>query len=250
LDGALARGIDWRPLTEIQTAALYGALAGMAIPLGAFTARIEHIRPSWLRNEFRHSVIAFGGGVLFAAVALVLVPRGTDHLPIWASLAAFGSGGVFFFLVDRLIERHGGAGSQLMAMMLDFIPESMALGAMFVTEKSVGILLALLIALQNYPEGFNAYRELKAAGDMKPAVILTAFCFLVPLGPLAAWFGLTYLASQPRLLGAITLFAAGGILYLIFEDIAPQAHLDRHWAPPLGAVGGFMLGLLGEALVG
>ena len=46
------------------------------------------------------------------------------------------------------------------------------------------------------------------------------------------------------------LFAAGGILYLTFEDIAPEARLDRHWAPPLGAVGGFLLGMAGHGLVG
>ena len=31
---------------------------------------------------------------------------------------------------------------------------------------------------------------------------------------------------------------------LAFQDIAPQARLERHWAPPLGAVLGFALALL------
>jgi len=42
------------------------------------------------------------------------------------------------------------------------------------------------------------------------------------------------------------MFAAGGVLYLVFQDIAPQARLARHWAPPLGAVFGFALGLSGH----
>ena len=45
------------------------------------------------------------------------------------------------------------------------------------------------------------------------------------------------------------LFASGGILYLIFEDIAPQARLERRWSPPLGAVAGFVLGLVGHLLL-
>ena len=45
------------------------------------------------------------------------------------------------------------------------------------------------------------------------------------------------------------LLSAGGILYLIFEDIAPQAPLERAWAPPLGAVAGFTLGLVGHLLI-
>jgi len=36
---------------------------------------------------------------------------------------------------------------------------------------------------------------------------------------------------------------------LLFQDIAPQARLARHWGPPLGAVFGFALGLLGTMLV-
>lgn len=42
------------------------------------------------------------------------------------------------------------------------------------------------------------------------------------------------------------LAAAGGILYITFQDIAPQARLARHWGPPLGAVLGFVVGLAGH----
>jgi len=41
------------------------------------------------------------------------------------------------------------------------------------------------------------------------------------------------------------LFSAGGILYLIFQDITPQAKLKNHWFPALGAVAGFLLGVIG-----
>ncbi|GAB4392882.1 MAG: divalent cation transporter [Kiloniellaceae bacterium] len=237
-------------MDDLLLAALYATLAGSTIPLGGFLARIERIRPAWLEHEFRHSVIAFGGGVLFAAIALVLVPEGMAALSATAALGAFGAGGVFFFLVDRLIEKRGGAGAQLLAMLLDFVPESLALGAMLTTQKSTGLLLAGLIALQNFPEGFNAFRELKAAGQLRGGVVLASFCALVLLGPLAAAIGYVWLRDLHEPLGAVMLFAAGGIFYLIFEDIAPQAKLEYHWAPPLGAVAGFMLGMLGASLVG
>jgi ZIP family zinc transporter len=167
-----------------------------------------------------------------------------------AALAAFGAGGLVFFVLDRLIERHGGAGAQLMAMLLDFVPESLALGATLATEPSVGLLLALLIGLQNLPEGFNAYRELAAAAEHPPRRILGGFCLLALLGPVVAVAGYVWLRELPATLGAVMLFASGGIFYLIFEDIAPQAKLAYHWAPALGAVAGFMLGMLGQALVG
>ena len=106
-----------------------------------------------------------------------------------------------------------------------------------------------MFALQNLPEGSNAYRELPATGRLAPGQILAAFAALALLGPLAALAGWSMLAGEAGLLGGIMLFAAGGILYLTFQDIAPQVPLARHWAPPLGAVAGFMLGLAGQLLL-
>ena len=55
---------------------LWTALAGACVPLGAVLGQIRHLCPRWLEEEFRHFVIALGGGVLVGAVALVLVPEG------------------------------------------------------------------------------------------------------------------------------------------------------------------------------
>lgn len=231
-------------------ALILSTLAGAAIPLGGFLARVEHIRPLWLETELRHTIIAFGGGALLSAVALVLVPEGAATVaPVWA-VALVAAGGLAFALVDSRLARRGGGGAQMMAMLLDFLPESLALGALLATGSQTAYLLAGIIFLQNLPEGFNAFRELAAAGHMAVRRVLTLFCLLVLIGPLAALAGHILLADAPGLLGGIMLFAAGGILYLIFEDIAPQAVLAKRHAPPLGAVAGFCLGLAGQLMVG
>ena len=62
---------------------------------------------------------------------------------------------------------------------------------------------------------------------------------LARLGPVCGVVGWLWLGGHDAVLGAVMLFAAGGILYLTFPDIAPQARLEHHWAPPLGAVLGF-----------
>lgn len=227
-------------------ALLLAGAAGGAMPLGALLARYGRIRRRWLREEVRHSVTAFGGGALLSAIALVLVPEGSERLPGWAAVAAFGAGGVVFFYADWQMEARGGRFAILMAMLLDFLPEAMALGALIATEAPAAILLAALIFLQNLPEGFAAHDEIRASTRMGSRRIILLFGLLALGGPLCAAAGLLVLAAQPGLLGAIMLFAAGGILYLIFQDLAPAARLERAWVPSLGAVGGFMLGLAGH----
>ncbi|MCA9086592.1 MAG: divalent cation transporter [Planctomycetaceae bacterium] len=221
-------------------------IAGIAMPIGAGIAGIERIRPRWLETEFRHSVVAFGGGALLGAIALVLVPEGIrDLAPVWI-VVCFTAGGITFMLLDIRLAANATPASQLVAMLSDFIPEALALGATFVVSKDSGFLLAGIIALQNVPEGFNAQRELVSSTHLRTSHVVGAFALLALLGPVAGLIGYFILAGYPRLVSGIMLFAAGGILYLIFQDIAPQAKLKRHWAPPLGALAGFLFAVLGK----
>jgi ZIP family zinc transporter len=232
-------------MSELYHAILLAFFAGAAIPLGGATAAIEHIRPHWLENEFRHAVIAFGGGALFAAIALVLVPEGVHALTVISVSFYFLIGAIVFLIIDYLISTRGGSISQVIAMLLDFIPEAMALGAIITTNSSKALLVAFLIALQNFPEGFNAYREIKDNGYCSSCNALLLFAGLALFGPISAFIGIKYLAGNEILLDKIMIFCAGGILYLIFQDIAPQAKLKRSWAPALGGITGFLLGVIG-----
>lgn len=238
-------------LDDLTKIILYTFAAGLCIPLGGVLANIEKIRPRWLENELRHAVIAFGGGILVAAVALVLVPEGTKYVHnAFFSASTLLIGGIFFFAVERYLAARKMERPQFIAMLLDYIPESLALGGAFAVGASSAPLLALFIGLQNIPEGFNAFREFRKSGHFNRFQILRFMFLLVPIGPVLAIFGWIYLSQQEFILGIIMLFASGGILYLIFQDIAPQSHLERHWAPPLGAVLGFTIGMLGNNLIG
>ena len=86
--------------------------------------------------------------------------------------------------------------------------------------------------------------------DARAAPCSTGWCLLAGVGPLLAWVGWVLLASEPVVLGSLMLLSSGGLLYLVFQDIAPQAVLRRHWFPSLGAVSGFSLALLGQLLFG
>lgn len=224
------------------------AAAGGCIPLGGFIARREHIQPDWLRSELRHALIAFGGGILLGATSVALIPEGRKALENSpASVLLVLAGGLVFFFIERRLGLKRHEAPQLTGMVLDYLPESIALGGMAALGSDTTYLMALLIGLQNLPEGFNSYRELR--DNNPPAKTLQIMCTLVLLGPAAGLAGYFLLADYPEVLGGIMLVAAGGILYLIFQDIAPQARLEKRWAPPLGAVCGFCLALFGDLLL-
>ena len=237
-------------LSKFAMMLLFTTFAGTCILLGGIAARIEHIRPRWLENELRHSIIAFGGGVLISAVALVLVPEGTRLVPsAWGASLILLFGGFTFLVAERFLGMRRRESPQFIAMLLDYLPESLAVGGMFAIGAPSAPILAVLIGLQNLPEGFNTYRELNSLPSVKPKKVLWLMCALIPLGPLIGTIGWIYAADHTIFLGGIMMFASGGILYLIFQDIAPQSHLERHWAPALGAVLGFGVGMLGQLLV-
>ncbi len=236
-------------MSPLLQAVLLAFMAGITIPMGAMLASVERFHDQWVENEFRHAVVAFGGGVLLAAIALVLVPKGMESLTLFQVTFAFAAGGLVFFVVDRFLEQRGGSLSQLMALLLDFIPEAMALGALITHDYATALLLAIIIAVQNLPEGFNAYCELKASGSLKGKKIIAGFFGLVLVGPLSAILGTQFLAGADIGLALIMVFSSGGILYLIFQDIAPQVPLEKSWAPPLGAVGGFLVGIMGHMVL-
>ena len=226
---------------------LFTTFAGACMLGGGLLARVERIRPDWLEREFRHGVIAFGGGVLVASVALVLVPEGTRHVSsAWLAAGLLLSGGAGFLGLERYLGLHQKAAPQLTAMLTDYVPESLALGGMFALGAPAATALALLVGLQNLPEGFNAYRELTTAGR-RPRRVLLVMAGLALLGPAVGAVG--WLWGSPFGLSALMLFASGGILYLVFQDVAPQAHVERQWAPAFGAVLGFAFGLIGKMLV-
>ncbi|MFG0263693.1 MAG: ZIP family metal transporter [Rhodopirellula sp. JB055] len=236
-------------MNELTQVLLLTTMAGLAIPIGGLFAMIEKISPAWLETEFRHSVIAFGGGVLVSAVALVLVPDGIEDLSLVWIVVAFVLGGLAFWGLETLLDRSKSSMAQLVAMLSDFVPEAVALGAAFATGGDAGLLLAVLIGLQNLPEGFNAFRELSASSRLGGWSLVACLAACVPLGPLSGWIGYQYLSSYPLAVDFLMLFAASGILYLTFQDLAPQARVENQRAPAIGAVLGFLLGLIGHVLL-
>lgn len=223
--------------------------AGSAIFWGALLGWWSEKKPNLISCEFEHGILAFGGGALISAVGLVLVPEGLDIQPVGLAAVTFLLGGIIFLFLDRWLHKKDTPLSQLTALLLDFIPEVIVLGASIAMDMKMAIFLAVIIAAQNLPEGFSAFREIiKSREGFLEKHVLTFMGILILLGPAAALFGFYICEKDDLTLGMLMTFCAGGILYLVFRDIAPSANVKDSWYPSFGAVMGFGVGLIGFGL--
>ncbi len=230
----------------LTTTLLLALMAGLSIPAGAAVANSDRLARFCKKRELDSFVAYFGGGALMAAIALVLVPDGMTAAPMTVAAISFLAGGLLFWQIQYRLRRSGSNAANLMGMLLDFMPEAIVLGAAAAQGSNAALLLALLIALQNMPEGFASFYEISASGTRKPWRLF----LLAPLaGPAAAWLGYSCVEMGSVFMASLMLFCSGGILYLIFQSIAPEAHLRHRDFPAVGAVTGFLLGMMGTMFI-
>lgn len=232
-------------MSILQEIILYSILAGSTVFFGGLISYIFefNFKKGLLKEEISHTFMAFGAGIMLSAVSFVLVPEGVASLSITLSVVFLILGTVCFYILNEFIKKKKTTISQLLAMLLDFIPESISLGAMFVANHSIGLLLAVLISLQNLPESFNSYLELRKS-KLAPKKILILLFILSFIGLGFALFGYYLLNDKDEITSSLMLFASGGILYLIFQDIAPAFRIKKSAIPVLGVNLGFIVGLI------
>lgn len=229
----------------------YSFFSGITVFFGGCFSQLfeRYFGHGIIKEEIVHTSIAVGGGIIIAAVAFVLAPKGINELSLVPLVIMFLAGAVSFFFLDRAIEKKGGSMSQLLALLMDFVPEAMALGAVFATDHNAGLLLAIFIGLQNLPESFNSYIDLRKSGYASKTCLIILF-ILSFSGVFAAVLGNILLKDLPQLTASLMLFSSGGILYLIFQDIAPMSKLEKSWFPALGVNVGFLVGMIGQKILG
>ncbi|MDC7224846.1 MAG: hypothetical protein PQJ60_13955 [Spirochaetales bacterium] len=234
-------------MKDTLTIIIYSSAAGLPIFLGALISLLFNHRKSLLKDTVNHGIVAFGGGALLSAIAFVLIPTAVGDFSISVMSLIFIGGTFSFMGLDLLCSRIGGSLAQVLSMMMDFIPEALALGASFSYNHNLGLLIAIFIGLQNLPEGYNSFIELNDRMKRGKALMIL-FC-LSFVGIFSALTGEFFLENSPKLVDGIMLFSGGGILYLIFQDIAPLSKEEGQWLPATGASLGFLLGMIGEKIL-
>ena len=187
---------------------------------------------------------AFGAGILIAAAVFEMVIQAETTLGIAITLLAFLGGSIIFTVADVIAEKKGGGAGILLGIGLDSIPESLAIGAS-IAAGGPAMALAILIGIQNVPEGIASYREMmtgKTAFKNNPRKALSAIGVVSVIPIFLGLVGLFYMQGMTEAIAIILALSAGGIFYMLYYDMIPKAHKDRKWMPTFGAVLGFIIG--------
>ena len=258
---------------ELLYAALGTGFTCLATVLGAAT--VFFFRRD-LSATIQRIFLGFAAGVMIAAsVWSLLIPAmemaeeqgGNVLLPVGGG---FLLGGLFLLVLDGLMPHlHPGSDQPeglpaklrrttmvVLAVTLHNIPEGMAVGLSFAIAAQEGgalagaIALALGMALQNFPEGAAVSLPLRSQGASRGRSFLCG----AASGVVEPVFGLlTVLAagSITPVMPWILSFAAGAMIYVVVEELIPEAHLGEHsHTGTISVMTGFLVMMLLDVMLG
>jgi ZIP family zinc transporter len=224
-----------------------------------------------MSDLLRKLLLGFASGVMVAAsIWSLLIPSlemgneagGITWLP---AAVGFVLGILFLLLLDTLIPHlHIGADKPegmtrncqwkrttmlSVAVTLHNIPEGMAVGVILASAMAEGAAipmsaawaLAIGIAIQNFPEGAILSMPLHSEGMSKgKSFLIGALSGIVE--PIASILTVLLIGFISPALPYLLAFAAGAMMYVVVEELIPEAQAEPHSnIPTLGFTVGFVL---------
>lgn len=233
-----------------------------------------------INQKLLDGMLGFASGVMIAASYFSLLAPAVEmsvnlSVPQWfPAVAGFLLGGIFLWVVDKILPHlHPGdkkpegvkSGWQrsvllVVAITLHNIPEGLAVGVAFgaaaagIEGASLAgaIALALGIGIQNFPEGMAVSMPLrKEKLSRGKAFFLGQLSGVVE--PISAMLGAALVLSMRSLLPYALAFAAGAMIYVVAEELIPEAkrEANRHSdIPTIGVMLGFAVMMLLDLALG
>ncbi|MDE6974010.1 MAG: ZIP family metal transporter [Lachnospiraceae bacterium] len=227
----------------------------------------------------QRAFLGFAAGVMMAASVWSLLIPAIDEteniggIPWVPAAGGFVLGGIFLYLLDFLMphlhlgeKKPEGVQSSfrrttllVLAVTLHNIPEGMAVGLAFAMAAqhpddpalyAAAFALALGIGIQNFPEGAAISLPLRQEGMGR----LKAFVIGSLSGAVELMFGvgITLIAVQitPYMPWFLS-FAAGAMIYVVVEELIPEANEGEHSnLGTIGVMAGFLIMMILDVALG
>lgn len=229
------------------------------------------------KRKFLDASLGFAAGVMIAASFWSLLAPSIELSASYGRLnwlpatLGFLAGGIFLFLIDRIIPHlHLGCPVEdaeglktgwdknwllLIAIMIHNIPEGLAVGVAFGAVASTGNIaapfsLALGIGLQNLPEGAAVSLPFYGEGLSKwESFFYGQLSGLVEIiaGVLGALMVTIFTGILPYALG----FAAGAMIFVVIEDLIPECQREGNVdIATISSLLGFILMMILDVTIG
>ena len=253
---------------------IFNVALGLMLPLVGTTtgAAMVFVLRREMGARLERALLGFAAGVMIAASVWSLLIPAMDMAEsagqsAWLpAVGGFLCGMGFLLALDSLIPhlhahedkpegRPSGLGRSLMLMLavtLHNLPEGMAVGVVLAgmlsgnaaLSTAGALTLALGIAIQNFPEGAIISMPLVSGGTSRRRAF--AYGFLSgAVEPVGAALMLVLTSALEQALPFILAFAAGAMIYVVVEELIPEAQREPH--SNIGTVGtalGFALMML------
>lgn len=236
----------------------------------------------FMKKELNHRVqktlLGFASGVMVAAsVWSLLIPsmdmsEGMGKLSFVPAAVGLVLGIMFLLLMDKMIphlhlnqETPEGPKKSLkkttmlvLAVTLHNIPEGMAVGVVLagmLAENSQitlagAMALSIGIAIQNFPEGAVVSMPLKSNGGSRGKAFVSGLLSGI-VEPVAAAITILLAGFIEPVLPYVLSFAAGAMLYVVVEELIPEASEGEH--SNMGTIGfaiGFVIMMIMDVALG
>lgn len=263
----------------LQRELLYAAL-GTGFTCGATILGAAMV--FFFKKDMSHTLqkvfLGFAAGVMIAASVWSLLIPAMDMAEsggrnvLLSVGGGFVLGGLFLMALDRLLP-HLHIGSEeaeglpvhwkrttmiVLAVTLHNIPEGMAVGLSFsvaAQDTSSGALaaamaLAIGMGLQNFPEGAAVSLPMKSQGvSSKKAFLCGAASGIVE--PIFGILTVLIAGSITGVMPWILSFAAGAMIYVVVEELIPEAQLGEHsHAGTASVMAGFLVMMMLDVVLG
>jgi ZIP family zinc transporter len=240
-------------------AGAWGFLAASALLLGSALGWFICFPPKLVAY-----VMAFGSGVLFAALSFDLVGDALEQAGMGWIAGGFMLGAAGFSLINHWLNTPGvkhrkRSHSQLPATkntgmaiaagtLLDGLPESMAIGLLVASGGKLSLATIAAIFISNIPESLSSTAGMRRAGH-GGWFMLRLWGGMAVLSGVFAIIGAVFFGSAPEHIKAlITCIAAGGIFAMLVETMIPEAFAETHELSGLITAFGFMVAVAMQAM--
>ena len=259
-------------------------LLGVMIPFIGTTlgAACVYIMKDTLKDKVQKGLSGFAAGVMVAASIWSLIMPSMEMVEdrlanmAWIPAAVGFIVGVIFLLILDSVIPHQHIDSDhpegmkaeslrkttmmVLAVIIHNIPEGMAVGVSFAgvlyghgdLTMAGAMVLAIGIAIQNFPEGAIISMPLKAVGVNKhKAFGMGIFSGIVE--PIAAIITILLSSIMVPILPYLLSFAAGAMMYVVVEELVPEATGEGESHTNIGTIGfaaGFVIMMILDVMLG